>query len=273
MLWSLLGSALSGAPRRKRDGVLTAGAVASALAILVTATALWQGARLTEEAETLAADGKNAESAAVAARAVAWDGLNSEAMIQAADHALLLRAVQVDPTNPDAWFKLAISHELRREWQLGLAAVQKASKLDPWEASYVDKEARLAGFLMLDELAAGRRDAAIQMAKDLLALEQSWTARLEAAKANQQVLPKKPAALSAATELRFGQARFLQGDQAGAMPLLQKAAKSGLLNSEAEVWLYALYERQGDVAAMKKLENQPWVRFRDANPVYKEIRQ
>lgn len=273
MLWSLLGSALSGAPKGKREGVMTAGAVASALAILVTATTLWQGARLTEEAERLATDGKNAESAAVAARAVAWDKLNSEAMIQAADHALLLRAVQVDPTNPDGWFKLAISHELRREWQLGLAAVQKAAELDPWESSYVDKEARLAGFLMLDELAAGRREAAMQMARDLLGLEQEWTARLEAGKANQHLWPRKPGALSAATELRFGQARFLQGDQSGAMPLLQKAAKVGLLNSEAEVWLYALYEKQGDTAAMKKLENQPWVRFREANPVYKAIQQ
>ncbi|HLO04581.1 MAG TPA: O-antigen ligase family protein, partial [Symbiobacteriaceae bacterium] len=239
MLWSLLGAALSGAPKGEREGIMASGAVASALAILVTASALWQGARLTEEAASLAAKGKNAESQAVAARAVAWDALNSEALVQTAEHALLLRAVQVDPTNPEAWFKLAVSHEVRKEWQLGLAATQKAAELDPWESRYVDKEARLAGFLMLDELAAGRKDSAVKKAQDLLALEKAWTDRLASAKENQHLWRVTPAKLDPATELRFGQARFLQGDLAGAKQPLLKAAQVGLLNSEAEVWLYA----------------------------------
>lgn len=244
----------------------------SALAILVTATSLWQGARLNEEAASLAADGKLTESQVVAAKAVAWDSLNSEAMLQATDHALLLRAVQVDPTNPEAWFKLAVSHELRREWQSGRQAAGKASALDPWNAAYVDKEARLAGYIMLDQLAAGEMAVAKAVATDLITIEQSWTNRLATAVPNQHLWPGRKESLDSGTKLRFGQAHFLTGDLAGAQTMLLEASKVGLLNSEAEVWLYALYEKQAATAKMKALENQPWIRFRESNPVYKAIR-
>jgi tetratricopeptide (TPR) repeat protein len=273
MLWSLLGASLSGAPQGKREGAMAAGAIASALAILVTATALWQGARLSEEADRLAAEGKTAEAQAVAAKAAEWDSLNSQALIQAAEHASLLRAVQVDPTNPEAWFKLSISYELRKEWQLALSAIQKAGELDPWEVRYVDKEARLAGYLMLDDLAAGKRDEALTLADALVTLEATWTERLASAEAEQHLWSVKPGKLDPGTRLRFAQARFLKGDLAGAKPLLLEAAEVGLLNTEAEVWLYALYEKQGDTAGMKKLENQPWIRFRESNPVYKAIQK
>lgn len=273
MFWALWGAGLSSKPAGKREGAVAAGALASALAILVTTTALWQGARLNEEASQLAEQGRTAEAEATAASAAKWDPLLSEALARTADHALLLRAVQVDPTNPEAWFKLAVSHELRREWQLGREAAGKASALDPWKAAYVDKEARLAGYIMLDELATGNQAGAKAIATDLIAVEKGWTERLATAAPNQHLWNAGKESLNPGTKLRFGQARFLTGDLAGAQPALLEAAKVGLLNSEAEVWLYALYEKQGDAEKMKGLEQQPWVRVRDANPVYKAIRQ
>lgn len=272
MLWSLLGGAASGLSKGKREGVLSVSALASALLILVTSTALWQGARLSEKAAGLTEAGRGAEAEAVAAKAAVWDPLNSEALVQTRDHAMLLRAVRVDPTNPEAWYRLSVGHEVRREWQAGLDAARQANKLDPWESRYVDKEARLAGLLLLDEMAAGRRQEALGIAKVLNDLELAWTERLASSQAEQHLWAAKPGKLDAGTLLRFAQARFLLGDLDGAKQSLLDAGKVGLLNSEAEVWLYALYEKEGDTAGMKRLQNQPWIRFRESNPVYKAIR-
>ncbi len=52
---------------------------------------------------------------------------------------------------------------------------------------------------------------------------------------------------------------------------LLTAGKVGLLGSEAHVWLYAIDERRGDTVAMAELEEKPWIRFRNANPVYKAL--
>lgn len=167
-------------------------------------------------------------------------------------------AAQVDSAGAESLFQQAIDLELNRQWQLALDAARQAAALDPATAKYIDKEARLAGFLMLDELAAGNRAGADAYAGELLALEVAWQ--------------NGPAKLDAATELRFGQAHFLAGDLNGAERLLHHAAKTGLLNSEAEVWLYALYEHQDNTKAMERLVNQPWLRYRAFNPVYMAIK-
>lgn len=168
------------------------------------------------------------------------------------------RTTQASTTDAEGLFHQAISLELQREWAPALEAARQAVAMDPWTAKYVDKQARLAGFIMLDQLAAGERAAAEGIAGELLDLEQQWANRPASAKG---------ARLNAATLLRFGQAHFLMGDLDGAASLL-KASRVGLLNTEADVWLYALYESRGDAKQMKRLAGKPWVQFRGYNPVY-----
>jgi tetratricopeptide (TPR) repeat protein len=174
---------------------------------------------------------------------------------QPQENASLPEAESSTETAAEAQFKLAIQYELQRQWQLALEAARQAVALDPSQARYIDKEARLAGFLLLDELAAGNRPRAEALAAELLALE--------ATAFGQQV--------DAGTWLRFGQAHFLLGDLEGAEPLLMRASGVGLLNTEAKVWLFALYEKTGNEKGMKTLEKSPWVQWRHVNPVYQAI--
>lgn len=160
-------------------------------------------------------------------------------------------------------YQQAISLELQRDWDGALTAARQAVAIDPYTAKYVDKEARLAGFRLIDALTNGDSAAADALAAELLALEASWAER---------PAEGRSAKLDESTLLRFGQAHFLSGNLAAAEQLLSAAARTGLLKTEAEVWLYALYEQQGDAGGLKRLATKPWVLWRSWNPVYQAIK-
>jgi len=295
LLWSLLaaaggetearGPAPEGAaptlPRRRN--VLFTSAVALSVITAAFALLLFAGSRWTDHADALAAQaatqtGDQAETTRAAARdaarrALRYDPWNSEPLLVIEDRESLERAAKIDPYHSGIRYRLAIARELATDYEGALLEAKAALANQPMVSAYYTKVAALEGTLLNSALHDGRQEDVLQHRQSLLQLGADFLQRKAAADPLQAMWRSAPKLeMSADFKLRYGQALFLSGDLAGAKPLLQDAAKVGLLGSEADLWLYVIAEKQGDAAAMKALETKPWIRFRNANPIYTQIR-
>lgn len=276
LLWSLLATAArptEASPRwEQRPALIGAGAVAALIAVL--ALLLGQGARLTDRAADLT-EKKQPEAAKAAARQAArFDPLSSEPLLLIDDLPALERAAKLDPYHSGVRFKLAIARELNKDTAGALAEAKAALANQPMVSMYYSKVAALEGTLLNDDLHNGRKAEAKGRAASLVQLGRDFLRRKAVADPKQAMWPAGPKLeMSADFKLRYGQALYLTGDTAGAEPLLKEAARVGLLGSEAELWLYVLYEKRGDTKARAALEAKPWIRFRNVNPIYKLLQQ
>jgi hypothetical protein len=73
-------------------------------------------------------------------------------------------------------------------------------------------------------------------------------------------------------DLRCGQSLFLVGRESEAVKPLKDATKSGLISHEANLWLYAIYERAGDSKSAAAVSATPSVRLRAVDPIYRAIK-
>lgn len=287
LLWSLLGAAgeppdASTAPRHRKTIFISAAAVAVLTAAF--ALLLFTGSRWADRATALndaAATQKGAEADATRAlardaarRALRYDRWNSEPLIIIDDRESLERAAKIDPYHSGIRFRLAVVRELAEDQEGALSEAKAALANQPMVSTYYTKVASLEGTLLNGALHDGRQDEINRRQENLLQLGADFLRRKAVADPLQTMWRTGPKLeMAAEFKLRYGQALFLSGDLAAAKPLLQDAAKVGLLGSEADLWLYVIAEKQGDTAAMKALETKPWIRFRSANPIYKRIRE
>ncbi|MDF2626987.1 MAG: O-antigen biosynthesis-related protein [Symbiobacteriaceae bacterium] len=287
LLWSLLGAAggptatPATAPRWRRAitiGAGTTAALTAALALVLFAGSRWtdQATALTDLAATQAgaqAEATRAAAQTAARQALRYDPWHSEPLLLIGDRESLERAAKLDPYHSGIRFQLAIARELAKEYEGALTEAKAALANQPMVSAYYSKVASLEGTLLNGALHDGRQDDVARHKESLLALGADFLRRKATADPLKH-LWKTGAKLEMSPEfkLRYGQALFLSGDAAGAEPLLKDAAKVGLLGSEAELWLYVIAEKRGDSATMKALEAKPWIRFRNANPIYKLLR-
>lgn len=271
LMWGLLAAASGSDDLRPRSGqkhVAILGAAALVAALVVAAGAAWLaiGARLTERSADLAASGDFVEAGDVAAQAVRFDPWDSQALLLVNTRSSVEAAVRADPRLPEARWQLALRLERDGDIEGALVQANAALEADPWRAEYYQKVADLYGRRMAAALSAGDRETSIGLANSILAVE----SRLSAKQAT--VTKSRAPARLPGFSLRYGQALFVTGTPDKAIKPLKDAAKDGFLRYEANVWLYAIYERAGDTKSAKALSQFPSVAFRDANPVYQAIK-
>ncbi|HYF94767.1 MAG TPA: O-antigen ligase family protein [Symbiobacteriaceae bacterium] len=276
LVWILLAAATQPvaepSARLERPALVAGGAAAIVVAVLAALLAV--GSRLTDTATALAEAGQPEAARAAAQKAARFDRWGSEPLLVIGDLTSLEQAARLDPYHSGARFRLAIARELNKDLDGALSEAKAALAKHPMVNTYYSKVADLEGTLLNGALHDGRVDEARQRAADLVTLYTDFMARKAVADPKQALWTSVPKlAMSADFKLRAGQALFLTGDVAGAAPLLKDAAKVGLLGSEADLWLYVIYEKQGDKKAMAALETKPWIRFRNVNPIYKLIRE
>jgi O-antigen ligase len=277
LLWTLLAAAAeplptpADTPAPRAEGWKAAGAWLLAGVVAVTSGLLAVGATFADRAGALAAT-EPAAAKAAARQAMRFDPLFAEPLMILGDVPSLERAARLDPNHSGIRFQLAVALELQKDYAGALREAKAALEAQPMVSVYYTKVASLSGILMQDAVFDGRRADAEPIARDLVTLGQSFADRKRLGDSLQAHWRAERLTMEPEFKLRYGQALFLTGDKKGAEPLLQEAAKVGLLGSEAEVWLYVLYEQRGDSKAMQALAGQPWIRFRAQNPVYKNLK-
>lgn len=206
----------------------------------------------------------------IAEDAVHYDPWNTDALLTLGTREGVDRAVALDPMNPEPHWQLALRLEREHDYTGALASARTALALYPWVPDYCSKVADLEGSLMLDSLVAGDVDDATSRAGRILEL-QAEVAKRTLVSNRLKAWPADKVS-RALFNLRYGQALFLNVGDADAVKALQEATKSPLIGHEANLWLYAIYERANDSKSMAALQDEPAVRFRALNPVYKAIR-
>lgn len=273
LLWGLLGAAGEPSPagRFERAGGWAAGGATFALGGLTALLLL--GSYHLDRALALEKAGQLDAAKAAARQAARYDRWNSRPLRLLGDKESLEQAARLDPNEPQARFALAVELERRRDFQGALREAESALKSYPLASVYWAKVGSLGGRQMVDALHNGQLDEARRLADYLASLGEEFERRqatAEALAARLWVTP--PLEMAHEFRLRYGQALYLTGEMERAEPYLVAASKEGLHGAEGHVWLFALYERRGDRAAMANLAGKPWVRFREQNPVYKAIR-
>jgi hypothetical protein len=246
-----------------------AGAVAVALAATVLALGSWY----TGKAETLAGTDQQKQAVAIARTAARLDPLSSAPLLVIGDRPSLERAAELDPYQPNLYWHLSVLLQNEQDWEGAVFAARATVENHPMVTLHHTKLASIAGNLMVSALHEGKVDRAKELAADLRQRGDSLQAEIKGQATRQGSWMGPKLRMEPEYKLRYGQALFLTGEPAAAETLLKDAAKVGLLDSEADIWLYALYEKRGDAKAMAALESKPWIRFRNVNPVYKAIRQ
>jgi hypothetical protein len=259
LLWCLLAAGAAPAAPAKRERALFWAGAALAGALALVAGPLFLGSLYADRGDLR--------------QAVKYDPLQSEPLLQLGDRDSLEKAARLDPFHSGIHFQLAIARELQKDYQGAYTAATAALEAQPQVSAYYTKAAELAGKLMTDALHNGRLEEARHLAGDLVQMGAGFTRRKAEGDALQKMWSAGPKLeMAPAFQLRYGQALYLKGDEAAAVPLLKAAGKVGLLGSEAHVWLYAIYEKRGDTQGMKELQDKPWIRFKDQNPVYKALK-
>ncbi len=272
LLWSLLAAAAEPAPVERFERTRLIAGAGGGIVVAGLAAVLALGSHQTDKALDLNEAGRSDEAKEIAQAAARLDRWDSRPLLVIGDRESLEQAAVLDPQNDYVQFQLAIQRDLAREFTGALDAARTARRLEPLTTIYWTKEASIAGKLMVGALHDGQTEEARRLGAELVAMGEELAERRAVAEAV-KVLPAPKLEMEPEFRLRFGQGLYLAGREAEAEAHLVEAAKEGLLGSEAEVWLYALYERRGDAAGMERLAKKPWVRFRGVNPVYKVIRE
>lgn len=281
--WSMLAAAADPAPAGAGAGATPASpattaaraawqaAVASAGTVALAAGLLLVGSRYADEARAFAGEGKPQQATLAARAALRFDPLASGPLLILGDVPSLQRAARLDPQWSETHWNLAIRLEIAQDREAALREAEWAIQSFPLATAYYTKAASLAGTLMVDALGKGDGAGARLRAARLIRLEAEFARRRAAETTGNGPRMGPPLAMEPLFQLRYGQALFLTGAPEAAKAYLTEASKVGLLGAEGEVWLYAIYEREGDREGMARLANQPWVRFRNVNPVYKAV--
>ncbi|HEY3368842.1 MAG TPA: O-antigen ligase family protein [Symbiobacteriaceae bacterium] len=270
--WGLLAATAQPAALQRGERVQWWSGLSLGVAAALASSALLAGSWYTDKATRLADAGHKDESVQTARTAIRLDPLISDPLLLIGDRPALERAAHLDPYQARPQWELAVLLQNQEEWEGAFQAARAAVDNYPLVSMYYTKYASIAGTLMVDAIHNGNVQRAKELAAELVRLGADLNRRLRLENTGNG--PRMGPALAMAPEfrLRYGQALYLEGDLAGAENHLKEASKTGLLGSEGEVWLYAIYERRGDQKAMTALQNQPWIRFRNVNPVYKAIR-
>jgi len=244
-----------------------AGVVAAGLAGL-----LLLGSVYIAQAEKLVEEGRTDEAQAAARKALRYDRWDSRTLLILEDPVSLERAVALDPKNHHVHFRLALRLEQERDFDSALQAARNALESYPLASIYWGKVASLEGRLMVEALHKGDLEEARSRASSLVALGQEFQRRKSESEASVKFMRPPKLEMSSEFKLRYGQALYLTGDLDRAERYLTEASQQGLLGTEGQVWLYALYEQRGQTASLKVLETRPWIQFRELSPVYRILR-
>ncbi|MFZ5825029.1 MAG: O-antigen ligase family protein [Bacillota bacterium] len=272
LVLALLGASATPAAEERYQTVKLWTGAAGGVAVAGLAALLFLGSRSLDGARGLQAAGQPEAAKEAARQAARYDRWDSGPLLILGDQASLERATRLDPALAQPHFELALVYERQKDYNGALREARLALESYPMSSLTWNKTASLAGKILVDQLHNGQLEAARQSATELAELGDAFLRRKSEADPLQKLWRAPALSMDAEFELRYGQALYLAGREAEAEPLLKAAAKVGLLRSEADVWLYALYERRGDARGLKALEGKPWIRFRGTNPVFKVVR-
>ncbi len=178
------------------------------------------------------------------------------------------RAVQLDPYYPLNQYKLSQALERVRRYDEAVSAAHLAVADQPMKGDYHIELGRVLSYDLIQELEGDQTEKALATAREMVQLGHDLEYSRTRAAPLQSIRMGDPPSWTPLLRLAYGQGLFLLGDFTEAQKALTDARKDKALAIEAEVWLYALYERTQNQGAMRALENKPWIRFRMMNPVY-----
>lgn len=272
MVWMLLASAGDPPAGTETAPRLSAALVPVSAALTGLALVTAMGAYHSYHAQELA-DRRERDAAKVRAEAARrFDPWNTQPLLVIKSLESLQLAVRLDRHNDEAWSELATQLELKRDYAGAYEAARRALELRPSRREYYEAYARLAGFRLDAALGSGDLTEARNLGAELLQTFREFDRRRVLVQQYHYLWPAGGKLfLTHVTHLNFGKAHFLAGDYRQAEPYLKAAATQWTFATEAEVWLHALYEREGRKAEQQPLEKKPWVRFRHVNPTYQAI--
>lgn len=261
-------AAAAPAPRRWETPV----ALVTAVALAGSGAVLAVGARHLKRAEaSLAAKNETAarEEAAAARRYDPWDSRPLQILGGVPN---LREAVKRDPHNPQLWRDLTIALEVAKDFPGALDAARMALQQQPAVTFHYDTFARLAGFQLEEVLASGDTAAARKLGQELARTGAQLAGRKQVADPQQRWWSAPALNWTNMTYLHVAKGFYLTGDLRTAESYFKLAGRDWNFATEADVWLYAMYEQEGRTAELKPLEAKPWIRFRNANAVYKALK-
>lgn len=271
LLWSLLAASAAPVAKSKWEKIGSLGALATTAGAAVFAALLTLGAWYADRAEALAGQQQPEAAKVMAARSLRFDPWNTEPMRIVGDRATLERAAALDPNNAGIWTDLTLLREQQQDDSGAFEAANRALGSHPAAPDSYGKVASMLGTMMVDALRDGDRDEAVRRAQHLMMLGGEFIARKEATAPLQHLSEGPPMTMTPEFKLRYGQALYLRGDLVQAANYLHGSNDADLSNEEADLWLYAIYQKCGDTRAMAKLEQKPWIRSRSENPVFQAI--
>jgi tetratricopeptide (TPR) repeat protein len=272
LLWVLFGASMRPALPTRFERWLPWSGLVVGIGVAALAGTLWVGARYTAEADRLEDAARHGDAVAAARTAIRYDRWDTVPLMIIGDQPALAKVIQLDPRNARAHFDLAIQLERAKDQDGALREARQAMTLQPMLSLYTNKVASLTGTFMNDAVRNGDQPEARKRAQEILTLAAQVQARKIRGDQFQHYWGAPALALDSESILRLGQALYLTGDMVGAEARLTEASKVGLLGSEGEVWLYVMYEKAGNKAKVAVLEGRPWIRFRQGNPVYKNLK-
>lgn len=243
------------------------GAVPAA-GVAVAALVLGLGASYDYQSDRAADKGEKTRALELAQLSQKYDPWSSEPMLAEDSPQSLQRAVKWDRHYADAWRQLAIKREVSEDYTGAYEAARVALAQQPALTDHYEAFARLAGFRLSEAMSNGDLDLARDLGKELAALDRQISERKQVADPQQKYWNSKALGWTLPMYLHMGKGLFLTGDYVRAEQYLKLSAKEWTFAAEAEVWLYALYERQGRTADQKPLEKKPWIMWLEANPTY-----
>lgn len=267
LFWVLLASGGQPLVEGRREVVSSWGALVASTGMAGLTAMLLTGSWFVNQAEEALAAENPQDAVSLAQTATRYDPENSAPLLIVGSRAALEKAVQLDPYAARPHSELSILLQNEGDWEGALKEARAAVANAPLNNIYLNRLVSVAGKAMVDRLHSGERGRARELAQDLVSLGDAVEKHRNVAGPWMQPKPS----LNPESKLRYGQALFLTGKEKDAETLLREVAKVGLLGSEADVWLYAIYERRGDAAEKEKLKEKPWIRFLSINPVYKVI--
>jgi len=267
--WSML--AVAAAPLAASEWKQPVAWSAAALSVGVAGLAaiLTVGAWYADKANRLVEAQEPDAALAPARTAAKLDPWNSAPLLVLGDIPALQRATRVDPYLTNPHWELAVKLQNQEDWDGARREARLTLERHPLVSLHYTKLASVIGRLLNSALHNGDVELARQLGGELADLGADLIQRKELAARAKGPWMGRPLTMEPEFKLRYGQALFLKGQVKEAVPYLTDAAKVGLLGAEAHIWLYVIYEQQGDKKALAALESKPWIRFRNANPIYK----
>jgi arylsulfatase A-like enzyme/Tfp pilus assembly protein PilF len=166
---------------------------------------------------------------------------------------LFEQVIATDPQIPMAQLQLGVARCRQKSYAQAIAPLRKAIELQP-DAVMAHYEMGIALFETGDwKTAAGHFEIVVSKLPKFADAHFSLAAVLARIDRIPEALAELRAALGLEPEhyrasLLYGRIRFLQGDAAGALPHLERAARSGAASGEAHAFLADAYERLGRTA-------------------------